>query len=98
VFELTLTEVPKFPKFAVKTFGLSRRIIRPYKRIFRTIEREKELAEQDFLFKTVSTLYEEKMFKVVDGAYKQRKTHYQVEVQEIIELTPDMLQVFDDII
>ena len=58
----------------------------------------KQLLEKEFLFNVQNTLYPVEDEKMVDSAYKARKTHYKRNEDKLIELSSEMKQAIQSAI
>ena len=58
----------------------------------------KQLPEKEFFFNVLNTLYPVEVEKMVDAAYKARKTHYKRNEDELIELSSEMKQAIQSAI
>ena len=58
----------------------------------------KQLPEKEFFFNVLNTLYPVDVEKMVDAAYKAKKTHYKRNEDELIELSSEMKQAIQSVI
>ena len=54
--------------------------------------------ERDFLLSIMNTVYPRSVCKIIQAAYSKRKTEEDKEGKDLIEITPQMKQIIDNVI
>ena len=59
---------------------------------------EDQQPERDFLLNIMNTVYPRSVFKIIQAAYSKRKPEEDKEGKDLIEITPQMKQIIDNVI
>ena len=87
--EINKTNIPAFNELSISKLGnhiKSNPTVMKYMPDYVS----KQQSEREFIFNMLGTLYPTEVDKMVDAAYKARKTHHKQNEDDLIELTQEM--------